>query len=75
MATSVDLGRVVGDTGPAGATGATGATGPAGRDGYIPQFELEENGDLYVVYPDNVLQDIKFTLDDSGNVYYEIVEE
>lgn len=72
MATSVDLGRVVGDTGP---TGATGATGPAGKDGYIPQFELDEDGNLYVVYPDDVMQDIKFSLDDSGNIYYEIVEE
>lgn len=72
MATSVDLGRVVGDTGP---TGATGATGPAGKDGYIPQFELDEDGNLYVVYPDDVMQDIKFSLDDLGNIYYEIVEE
>lgn len=72
MAETIDLGRVVGDTGP---QGPTGATGPSGKDGYIPQFDLEENGDLYVVYPDDVLQDVKFTLDDSGNIYYEIVEE
>lgn len=69
MAETIDLGRVVGDTGP------QGPTGPSGKDGYIPQFDLEENGDLYVVYPDDVLQDVKFTLDGSGNIYYEIVEE
>lgn len=70
--TTVDLGRVVGDTGPQGPTGATGA---AGKDGYIPQFEIDENGDLWVITPDNVMQDVTFTLEADGSLYYEISED
>lgn len=43
-----------GEQGPQGERGERGEQGPAGEDGadgnaIIPTFELEENGDLYVV--------------------------
>lgn len=57
-----DLGKVVGDTGPAGErgpagpagergpAGATGATGPAGKNGISPSFRINESGHLLADY-------------------------
>ena len=54
----VDLGNVIGPTGPKGDTGATGPkgdtgatgpTGPAGPQGICPTFSIE-NGHLYADY-------------------------
>ena len=51
----VNLGRVVGPTGPKGETGATGpkgdtgATGPKGDPGISPTFSID-NGNLYADY-------------------------
>lgn len=77
---TVDLGQVkgaTGDTGPSGPQGDVGPTGPkgdTGRDGYLPIFELSEDGNLYVTTPDNVMTDVSFSLDEQGNLYYEIKE-
>lgn len=64
----INLGKVVGDTGPQGPTGpagekgATGATGPAGpkgdpgangKDGITPSMSIE-NGNLYADYDNPV---------------------
>lgn len=64
MAQTFDLGNVVGPTGPAGKDG---------KDGYIPTFELDEDGNLYVITPDDAMNDLKFTLSESGDLYYEIL--
>ena len=45
----VDLGNVVGPTGPKGDTGAKGDTGPRGPQGICPTFSIE-NGHLYADY-------------------------
>lgn len=52
----VDLGKVVGDTGPAGPIGLTGPKGdtgpqgPKGNNGISPTFSINESGHLLADY-------------------------
>ena len=41
-----------GEQGPQGKQGPQGGNGVDGKDGITPTFELDENGDLYVITPD-----------------------
>ena len=41
-----------GEKGPQGEQGPQGENGVDGKDGVTPTFELDENGDLYVITPD-----------------------
>ena len=68
MATkTIDLGKVVGSTGPQGPKGETGAAGPkgetgaagpkgetgaAGKDGITPTFTINTEGHLIATYAD-----------------------
>ena len=41
-----------GDKGDKGDKGEQGVKGQDGKDGITPTFELDENGDLYVITPE-----------------------
>ena len=57
------LGNLKGPQGEQGPQGLKGDTGPQGengvdgKDGVTPTFELDENGDLYVITPDVITPD------------------
>ena len=66
---------IPGETGPAGATGATGPQGPAGADGHTPEkgtdyFTEAEIQSVASLAAGKIL----FTLDQNGNLYYELEE-
>lgn len=64
--TKIKNGYFKGDKGDKGDPG--GITTPT--NGFI-NFEVDENGDLYVLYPEDV-ENVKFELDADGNLSYEV---